>query len=168
MGNFNFGKSKTIKKHGLSRSAAKEAAGIQVARSQIVRLGIPYQTPRAAEIRTAVNTKVLTDDGRRIFFFRGEDESWTNVDLKATDAEPLLTAGPIEATEKAYNVLSHCPAVSTVSIEDEDGSPLTMAQVRSSPTRVCALRHPELTTCVVDQGHGLHPTRRASRERGRR
>lgn len=125
---FSSPKSKTPAKK--QPAAPKEKVGVQVALSGIISLALPYMTPRAAEIRDYVKTKMLNAIGQRIFFYHPDDDSWTNVHLKSTNEQPLLSTPPIEAVEKAVAVINRCPAVSDVTILDEDGNKLTVAQVK--------------------------------------
>ena len=96
-----------------------------------ITLGIPYRTKRDEEIRGWCNTKILNQDGYKIFIFRSEDGSWTNVSLTSTLDAPSLTAPPLYTVEKAYDVLNACPAVASVSIVDDNNNPLTLEQVRA-------------------------------------
>ena len=104
-----------------------EDVAIKVHRNQIVALSLPHETSRAFEIRTAVRTKVLTSAKKEIFMFFTEDNSWTNRDRKSTAVEPLLTAPPAEALDKAHNVLTNCAAVASVTILDENDHKITLA-----------------------------------------
>ena len=127
------------KKFGAKPTGPPEPVTIQPSRTQVVKLGVPYNTPRSSEIRGTVNVKVVTEKGERMYFFNPGDESWSNVSLKSTSSNPILSAPPIEAVEKAFSVLSRCPAVSKVSIVDEHGNPMTMEQVRIARRLLCAL-----------------------------
>ena len=133
MSSLKFRKGGSPKKKGGYAGPPPEPCGIQPARNSVVTLAIPYGTPRAKEIREWLHTKVLNQDGLRMFYYRSDNEEWTNIDLKSTADAPLLTAPPVYAVEKAYDVLKACPAVSTVSIVDEDDNPLTLAQARARP-----------------------------------
>ena len=61
--------------------------------------------------------------------FSGEDNSWTN--RKSTAVEPLLTAPPLEALDKAHNILTGCAAVASVTILDENDQKITLAQAKA-------------------------------------
>ena len=145
MAGFNFG-SKNKNKNKLSKSTSPpEKVGIMVGRNQIVTLAIPFQTPRAKEIREAVHLKVLNEDGQRIFYFNDKDQSWSNVHLRSTASEPLLSAPPVFAIEKAHSVLSQTAAVASVTIVDEHEQPLTMEQA-------CAMDFLPLEELAADEG----------------
>ena len=51
--------------------------------------------------------------------------------LRSTASEPLLSAPPVFAIEKAHSVLSRTAAVASVTIVDEHEQPLTMEQARA-------------------------------------
>ena len=133
------------RKAGYDPSKAKgpaEPVKLKVFLDQKVAAILPYLTPRAPEIRAAVNLKVLNAEGKRIFFFNpnapnDSELKWTNVSLESTAGNPLLAAPPAIAIEVAHKVLSKCKAVSTITIVDENEQPLTVQQVCSLafPTR---------------------------------
>ena len=127
---FTFSRARPAKPVGQVKSSPPEACGIQVSINSKISLGIPFRTKRDKEIRECVKTRILNDDGSRVFFFRSDDDSWTNVALESTFDAPALTAPPLFAVQKAYQVLTACPAVSTISIVDDNGNPLTLEQVR--------------------------------------
>lgn len=136
-----------------------EPCGMEVASNSVITLGIPFQTPRAKEIRECLHAKVINQDGQRTWIYRNETEEWTNIDLKSTADEPTLTAPPVYAVEKTLDVLTHCPAVSKVSIVDEYGAPLTMAQARARPA-FCAALHAlplgqQLGLAFAGEGHAV-------------
>ena len=116
-------------------TAPAEPVKLKVFLSQKVAISVPYMTPRAPEIRTEINFKVITPEGKRIFWFNPdadeEELKWTNVALTSTADNPLLAAPPVMAVEVAHRVLSRCKAVSTVTIVDENEQPLTVEQVCS-------------------------------------
>ena len=70
---FSFGKSKA----GMPKPVASppEKVTIVVYKSQIVQLVLPYDTPRAKEIRDSINFKVLNEDSTRIFYYDSTDSS---------------------------------------------------------------------------------------------
>ena len=148
------------KKFGAKPSGPAEPVTIKASTNQVVHLKMPYLTPRAGEIRSAVNFKVLTDQGTRIYFFNPADETWTNISLESTEANPVLSAPPVEAVEKAYNVLSRCPAVSKVTIVDDNDQPINMAQVRAICDS-CSRARSESADVCAGQGHELHLARGA-------
>ena len=59
---------------------------------QVIHALLPYQTPAAQPIRTAMheNCKI---DGKKLFVYRAET-GWTTVDLKSKPDDPKTTAGP--------------------------------------------------------------------------
>ena len=120
---------------------------------------LTYQTKRAKEICEWVNTKILNQDGQRIFFFRGETEEWSNVSLLSTDAAPLLTADPVYTIEKTVDVLTACPAVSKVTITDVHGRELTLAEVRARPLESHSRLLPSCPDCVSLLSHVSRPRR---------
>ena len=82
MATYKFGKARSPPtKAAAFKGFPPEECGLQPALNSKVLLGIPYQTKRAKEICEWVNTKILNQDGQRIFFFRGETEEWSNVSL---------------------------------------------------------------------------------------
>mmetsp|Transcript_53054 Transcript_53054/g.121841 ORF Transcript_53054/g.121841 Transcript_53054/m.121841 type:complete len:306 (-) Transcript_53054:389-1306(-) len=120
-------------------TAPAEAVKLKVFTTQKVALAMPYMTPRAPDIRTEINFKVLTPEGKRIFWFNPDaDEEglkWTNVALNSTADNPVLAAPPAMAVEVAHRVLSRCKAVSKVTIVDENEQPLTVEQVKTMQFR---------------------------------
>ena len=108
-----------------------EKVGIMVLRNQIVIVLLPHGTNRANEIRVWFRAKVRTSEGHEIFIFNGDTNNWTNVPRSATNSAPAVTAPPIEATEKAFNLLKLCPAVSSVTIMDEAEQPITLDDVKA-------------------------------------
>jgi len=121
---FAFSKAKAV-------TAPPEKVTIIVYQSQIVQLMLPHQTPRAKEIRETISCKVLNEDNTKIFYYDPDDSSWSNLHYKSTRAVPLLAAPPADACEKAYTVLKACPAVASVTINDENGEPLTLDKVKA-------------------------------------
>lgn len=146
-----FSSNKTIAKKVTGKP---ESVTIVVSPDQIVLLIIPYGTPRAPLIRELVTTKMLDSNNLRMFWFHGEDKTWSNVALTSTEQEPVLAAPPIEAVEKAHSVLSRSPHVSSVSIVDENKQPLTLAQVKDlefTPLEESAQEEPAATEDDTDE-----------------
>ena len=46
-----------------------EPCGMEVASNSVITLGIPFQTPRAKEIRECLHAKVINQDGQRIWIY---------------------------------------------------------------------------------------------------
>ena len=160
MATYKFGKARSPPtKAAAFKGFPPEECGLQPALNSKVLLGIPYQTKRAKEIREWGNTKILNQDGQRIFFFRGETEEWSNVSLLSTDAAPLLTADPVYTIEKTVDVLTACPAVSKVTITDVHGRELTLAEVRARPLESHSRLLPSCPDCVSLLSHVSRPRR---------
>lgn len=130
---FTFGKDKGFKK--AAPGGPPEQVELQVCLTQKVQSHIPYMTPRAGAIRAAMNANITTPEGNRIFMFRKDDNSWTNVAIDSTPHQPKITCDPIYAVEKAYNVFSRLSDVSNVKITDDAGKTITLADVKQLPFR---------------------------------
>ena len=67
--------------------------------NQVVRLNIPFATPRSAAIRAYINALLLNESNQRLFVFR-PGLLWTTIALEATATNPVLTAAPYFVCEK--------------------------------------------------------------------
>ena len=100
--------------------------------SRVVTLMMPYQTPRAANIRAFCAARLLNENNQRLFIFRSnvpQNMFWTNVALASTPANPVLTAEPSEIARKLSTILAGCPDVSGVVLQDENNAVLTAEQI---------------------------------------
>ena len=98
--------------------------------TQVVTLGQPYNTPKAANIRAFVAARLLNNDNQRLFLFRKETgNTWTNIALDSTPAAPKLTAPPAEIGRKLETILASCPDVNQVIMRGPDGQSVSAEDV---------------------------------------
>ena len=100
------------------------------AMTQVVTLGQPYNTPKAANIRAFCAARLLNNDNQRLFLFRKETgNTWTNIALDSTPSVPKLTAPPAEIARKLSTILVSCPDVNQVIMRGPDGERVTAEDV---------------------------------------
>ena len=105
-----------------------EDVSAKFALSRVVTLEVPFNTPKAAAIRAFVSARLLTEDNRRLFIFRRETgNTWTNIALDSTPAEPKITGEPAEIARKLESILAMCPDVNRVLLYDPDGNVVNAA-----------------------------------------
>ena len=86
--------------------------------SRVVTLMMPYQTPRAANIRAFCAARLLNENNQRLFIFRSnvpQNMFWTNVALASTPANPVLTADlrrSPASSRRSWPAAQTCPASS--------------------------------------------------------
>lgn len=108
----------------------RENVSATVYRSRVVGVALPFQTPRAATIRSYMQSRLLNDQNQRLFVWRRETNNlWTNIALNSTPANPVLTAEPAECARKLTTVLTQCPDVLRVILLNEDGNEITAEDV---------------------------------------
>jgi len=115
-------------------STPPEVVNVVVTLCQIVKVDIPYMTPRSTTIRAYCASFLLDENNRRLLFFRKET-GWTNVSLDATPAQPLLTMEPAKLCREIEAKFANCPDVQKVVFKTEDGMVVTCDQIDNLPFR---------------------------------
>ena len=113
-------------------STPPEVVNVVVSLTQIVKVDIPYMTPRSTTIRAYCASFLLDENNRRLLFFRKET-GWTNVSLEATPAQPLLTMEPAKLCRAIEAKLAACPDVQKVVFKTEDGTVVTCDEIDNLP-----------------------------------
>jgi hypothetical protein len=106
----------------------REPCSFTFHRSRVVVATIPYNTARAAAIRTFMAARILNDANQRVFVFRGAT-GWTSVAANSTPEVPAVTCDPAEIARKVTSILTQCPDVSTVTLTNESGQQITAEDV---------------------------------------
>ena len=89
-----------------------EPVVIIVCATSIIKLTIPFGTPRAKAIRSYMHTNIVTADGAKIFIYT-DASGWTNVALDSTLSEPKLTEEPAATVRAAKAAFTACTGVPT-------------------------------------------------------
>ena len=98
--------------------------------NRVVAMALPFQTPRAAPVRSFCSARLLNANNQRLFVWRRETNNmWTNIALNSTPANPVLTAEPDEIARKLTTILSQCPDVASVNLLNEAGNTITAEDV---------------------------------------
>ena len=117
---------------GPATAAPLERIRAHVSKSQIVAMTLPFQTPRAKNVRDFVHARLLTATNQKIFFWRREmNNMWTNIALDSSPQAPKLTAPPVDAATALMTILPQCADVSGVDLFDDEGIQITLADVQS-------------------------------------
>lgn len=116
---------------GSSAGAPLERIRAIVQKNQIVAMQLPFQTPRAQNVRNFVHARLLTQSNQKMFYWRRETQNmWTNLALDTQPGAPKLTAPPVEAATAIMQVLPQCPDVSEVNLFDENNVAITLDDVK--------------------------------------
>ena len=113
----------------------KEPVDAIAYKNQVVQLKIPFQTPRASEIRTFMHTHLLNDETQqRLFVFR-KGNGWTNIHLEASAANPKITWLPHAILHKVF-LLEKCEAVSRLTVKkgagfDDEGATILFDDIEA-------------------------------------
>ena len=91
-----------------------EEVSAEFSLEQVVTLNIPFGTAHAAGIRNVVSSRLLNEKNARVFVFRSQPVSWSNIALDSTATAPKITCPPAEIASKLMTILGACASVSKV------------------------------------------------------
>jgi hypothetical protein len=100
-----------------------EPVTLIAAKSQVITLNIPFNTPAAQSIRTYMHTHCVSDGvpAQKLFIYRSAN-GWTNIALDSTEQSPKLTADVYYTLKTAWRTFNDCSHVSNLTMRNEDGS----------------------------------------------